>query len=252
MRRREFLLAAPALLGAPGLLFTGCKTMDMQGGLSAVTDLAQAATITDAQVTAHFAQMIAFQDKQHKVLGASSKHGGRLARLTAGLKSFDGLGLDFKVYESAEINAFAAANGSIRFHSALLDMLTDDEVRYVIGHEIGHIRLGHSKARLQAALATSAARKTAAASGNNAVAALAESELGDLVVEVIRAQHSQGNENAADDFAVQQFLTKIGANKKGAVSSLEKLARLGGGGGGWTSTHPSPAERASRLKAQIA
>lgn len=246
MRRREFVIAAPALILA------GCKTMDVSGGLSAATDLAKAASLSDAEVAGYAAQMVAYQDKQARVLGASSKYGARLAKLTQGLQSFDGLKLDFKVYESKEVNAFACPNGSIRFYSGLMDLMTDDEIRYVVGHEIGHIKLGHSKSRMQTALASSAAQKAAASSGNTAVATLADSQVGDLIVSVVRAQHSQSNENAADDFAVQQFLTKISASKKGAVTALEKLVALSGGaGGGWTSTHPGPKERAERMRKLI-
>ncbi len=212
MRRRDFVVAAPALI------LVGCKNMDAGGAMSAVGDLAKAASLTDAEVSGYAAQMVAAQDKQAKILGASSKYGQRMAKLTSGLQSFDGLKLDFKVYDSNQINAFACPNGAIRFYSGLMDAMTDDEIRYVIGHEIGHIKLGHSKSRMQTALATSAA---------------------------------QSNENAADDYAVQTFLTKIGSNKKGAVTALEKLAAMSGGGGGWTSTHPAPKERAERMKKLI-
>mgnify|MGYP003378835843 CR=1 FL=1 len=245
MRRRDFVVAAPALI------LVGCKNMDAGGALSAAGDLAKAASLTDAEVSGYAAQMVAAQDKQAKILGASSKYGQRMAKLTSGLQSFDGLKLDFKVYDSNQINAFACPNGAIRFYSGLMDAMTDDEIRYVIGHEIGHIKLGHSKSRMQTALATSAAQKTAASSGNTAVAVLADSQIGDLMAKVVVAQHSQSNENAADDYAVQQFLTKIGSNKKGAVTALEKLAAMSGGGGGWTSTHPAPKERAERMKKLI-
>jgi putative metalloprotease len=245
MRRRDFVMAAPALILA------GCKNMDAGGGLSAMSDLAKAATLSDAEVAGYAAQMIAQQDKQARVLGGSTKYGSRLAKLTAGSQSFDGLKLDFKAYDSREINAFACANGSIRIYSGLMDAMTDDEIRYVIGHEIGHIKLGHHKSRMQTALATSAAQQSAASSGNTAVAVLADSQIGDLMVKVVRAQHSQSNENAADDFSIQQYLTKINSNKKGAVTALEKLAAMGGGGTSWTSTHPGPKERAERMRKQI-
>jgi metalloprotease len=243
MRRRDFVFAAPVLAIA------GCKTMDTGGGLSAAQDLVKAASLSDAEVAGYAEQFIAFEDKRAQVLGPSNKYSSRLVKLTSGLQSFDGLKLDFKAYDSKEVNAFACANGSIRIYSGLMDTMTDDEIRYVIGHEIGHVKLGHTKARMQTALATGAAQKGAAASGNAAVAKLADSQLGELVVKVIRAQHSQSNENAADDYSVQQFLTKTGSNKKAAVSALEKLAALsGGGGGGWTSTHPAPKERAERMR----
>ncbi len=35
-----------------------------------------------------------------------------------------------------DVNAFAMANGCIRVYSGLMDMMTDNEVEAVIGHEI--------------------------------------------------------------------------------------------------------------------
>ena len=61
-----------------------------------------------------------------------------------------------------------------------MDEMTDDEVRYVIAHEIGHVALGHSKRAFQVAYAASAAREAAASSGSSTAAVLSTSELGDL------------------------------------------------------------------------
>ncbi|MFP1497472.1 M48 family metalloprotease [Escherichia coli] len=44
-----------------------------------------------------------------------------------------------------DVNAFAMANGCIRADSGLMDMMTDNEVEAVIGHEMGHVALGHVK-----------------------------------------------------------------------------------------------------------
>jgi putative metalloprotease len=35
------------------------------------------------------------------------------------------------------VNAFATADGTIRIYSGLMEMMTDDELIFVIGHEIG-------------------------------------------------------------------------------------------------------------------
>lgn len=66
----------------------------------------------------------------------------------------------------------------VRIHSGLMDLMKDDEVRGVVGHEIGHVALGHSKKAMQVAYAAGAARQVAAASGNSAVAALSSSDIG--------------------------------------------------------------------------
>jgi putative metalloprotease len=132
-----------------------------------------------------------------------------------------------------------------------MDKFTDDEVRYVIGHEIGHVKAGHTKARIQTALRTSALRN-AVASSNGKAGAIASSQLGDLFEKVVRAQHSQSNEREADDYAMA-FMKAKRYDSKACVSALEKLAAMSGGDStSFLSTHPSPKERADRMKTQVA
>ena len=158
--------------------------------------------------------------------------------------------MNFKVYLTPEINAFAMVNGTIRVYSGLMEEFTDDEVRYVIGHEIGHLKAGHTKARIQAALRTSALCN-AVASSNSRAGAIASSQLGDLFEKVVRAQHSQGNEREADDYAMG-FMKSKRYESKACVTALEKLAAMSGGdSSSFLSTHPSPKERAERMKTQM-
>lgn len=49
------------------------------------------------------------------------------------------LPLNFKVYDVIDVNAFACGDGSIRVFSSLMDLMTDDELMAIIGHEIGHV-----------------------------------------------------------------------------------------------------------------
>jgi len=202
-------------------------------------------------VRAYAAQMAVYSDKQAKIAPAGSPYATRLTALTSGLTEDAGLKLNFKCYVTKEVNAFAMADGTIRLYSGLMDMMTDDELRYVVGHEMGHIKSGHTKKRMQTALAASAAQKGVAASGTRA-AGLADSQVGDLIVQVVRAQHSQGNEREADDYAMQ-FMSRRKYDRKACVTALEKLVKMSGGGGGsWVSTHPSPQERADRMRKQLA
>jgi predicted Zn-dependent protease len=51
----------------------------------------------------------------------------------------------FRVIETDEVNAFAVAGGNIYVTKALLDFVeNDDQLAFVIGHEIGHVDLKHS------------------------------------------------------------------------------------------------------------
>lgn len=56
------------------------------------------------------------------------------------------------IYPSSEIQATCfpgnATECVIRFSSALIDILAEDEFRFVAGHELGHFLLGHSRVNL--------------------------------------------------------------------------------------------------------
>lgn len=219
--------------------------------LEAGQNLLQAETLSDAELKAYFDQMSASMDAKNKVAGSKDPYGKRLANLTRGLDSYDGMQLNFKAYLTPEVNAFAMANGTIRVYSGLMDRFSDDEIRYVIGHEIGHVNAGHTKARIQTALRTSAVKNAVASAGGKA-ALLAESQLGALFEQVIVSQHSQSNEREADDYAMN-FMKANKYPPMACVTALEKLDKLSGGSGGisWLSTHPSPRERADRMRTQV-
>lgn len=247
MERREFLLAS-LLAGVSAV--NPATAFDFGKVLEAGKGLAQAASLSDTDLNAYFDQMTKQTDAQNKVAPPDSVYAKRLAKLTTDLQEEDGLRLNYKVYLTPEINAFAMANGTIRVYSGLMDRMTDGEITYVIGHEIGHVKSGHSKSRMQTAMATGAARNAAAAVGGD-IGTLAESQIGDLVEKVIKAQHSQANERQADDYSLA-FMKRKKLNGTDAVSALEKLAAMGGSESSWLSTHPSPKERADRLRAQLA
>lgn len=245
--RRHLLALLPATVIAPG-----AQALDLVRALGAVKGAAQAATLTDDQVQAHGRRMAEQMDARAPVAPATSAHARRLAALTGSCRDDAGLRLNYKVYLSRDVNAFALPDGSIRFYSGLMDLMTDDEIRYVIGHEIGHVQAGHARQRMQLALGSGAAQQAAAAAGGTA-GALAQSELGDLFVKVVRAQHSQANENEADDYAMR-FLSRRRHDRQAAVTALEKLDALSAGrhGAPWLSTHPAPRDRATRMRQQAA
>jgi len=252
MERRQFLLLSILASGVSAINLAQAFDLGKVGKvISAGKDLADAESVTDEDLKAYCEQLSAQQDKEHKVAGPNTKYGKRLSALTKGLNQYNGLQLNFKVYETPEVNAFAMADGTIRVYSGLMDQFTDDEIHYVIGHEIGHVQAGHSKARIQMGLRTSAV-KTAISASSGKAARLADSELGELFQKVVLAQHSQSNEREADDLAMQ-FMKSNKYDAKACVTALEKMDALSGGGGAsWLSTHPSPKERAQRMREQLA
>ncbi|MCB2563716.1 M48 family metalloprotease, partial [Listeria monocytogenes] len=76
-----------------------------------------------------------------------------------------------KVYLTEEVNAWAMANGCIRVYSGLMELMSDNEIEGVLGHEMGHVALGHTRKAAQTAYAAAAVRGAAGASKSGALAA---------------------------------------------------------------------------------
>lgn len=227
---------------------TGVKEMVANPwAAGAAMDAVKAATLSDAEVAEVARAAAAEMDSNNKVATPKDKYGVRLAKLTQGLDNEDGMNLNFKAYLVRDVNAFAMADGTVRVFAGLMDLMTDDEIRFVIGHEVGHAKLGHSKKALQTAYAASAARKAASASGGAVVAGLAKSELGKLGEELVNAQFSQSQENEADAYGVE-FMKRHGYNLSAAITAMQKLNASGGGEHSMLSSHPSSEERITKLK----
>ncbi len=216
---------------------------------SAAGDLLTAAAVSDADLIRISQEMRAVGDKENTVATSKDKYGSRLARLTNRFTNEDGLSLNFKAYITKDINANATADGSIRVSSGLMDLMTDNELLFVVGHEIGHVKRGHSLSKVRMAYASSGAIKAAGAAGGQIGTALSSSQLGDLLHQVLNAQFSQSAELESDAYGYQ-LMKKYKIDTKAAVSALQKLDKLGAGGG-VMSSHPASAERASKIAAMI-
>jgi putative metalloprotease len=223
--------------------------VDLKSLRSIGSDLAKAASLSDADIVEGSRSMMAQMDSQNEVAPPGSDYAKRLARLTQGLENEDGLKLNFAVYMVDEVNAFATPDGSIRVFRGLMDMMTDDELRGVIGHEIGHAKLGHSKSQMKNALLVSAGTKTAGAAGGSvgkAVTANAKT-----IEAFANAQFSQKDETASDDYGFD-FMRKHKHDPAALASAFRKLAGKGGGGNSLMSSHPDPASRARRVEDKLA
>ena len=238
-------------IAAAALMLVSCSesfnaTRALQGGVLA----AQALTLSDAQVQAYVHEYITQLDAQSKVLPASSPYVVRLRKMTSGLTSVDGIPLNFAVYQTDDVNAFACADGSVRVYTGLMDLMSDDELLGVIGHEIGHVALKHSKKEMRQALLTGAALEGIASTGEVA-AALTDSQLGALGNAILNAQYSKKQESEADDFGYE-FLKGAGKNPWAMAMSFEKLQSIAGGSQGGLvsnlfSSHPDTAARIKRM-----
>lgn len=221
--------------------------------LSGMMKMAQAVTLTDKQMAEYVGDAVRQMDSQATVLGPSTTYGKRLARLTAGLKSADGIPLNFKVYKTQEINAFACPDGSVRVYSGLMDMMTDNELLGIIGHEIGHVVKRHSKNALRNQLVTSAVRDGLVASGGR-LGRLSASVLGDVGESLMSARFSRKQENEADDCGYD-FLVRQKRNPYAMAVAFEKMmatekgnSRMAAYVGRMFASHPDTRSRIAHIK----
>lgn len=231
----------------------GCSkvgSMDSNTLLNSGMNLVKAVTLTDADVKALADAACAESDRLNQTASAKSKYAVRLGKI---MKKFgttiDGTPIDAKVYLVKDVNAFAMANGCVRVFAGLMDMMNDDEVRGVVGHEMGHVALGHTRKAMQTAY-TAAAARGVAASGTGVVAQLSQSQLGDFTEALVNAQFSQSQETAADDYSFD-LLTKLKLKREGLVTAFQKLAKLDNGEKSMLSSHPSSPERAKHIEDRI-
>ena len=230
------------------LFTTGCDNTDMLTAIDGGKDAVKAITLSDKDVLAISSKSTDFLDKKNRLAPPDNKYSIRLNRLINHKFQDGDVAFNYGVYISPEVNAFAMADGSIRIYGGLMDMLTDGELRFVIGHEMGHVMKRHIREKIRLAYAASAVRK-GVASQNNAAGEIARSVFGGFAESLINAQFSQLEEKEADDYGLL-FLKKKDFEPRDAVSALKKLAGLGKGHS-FLSSHPDPDKRAERLQAQL-
>jgi beta-barrel assembly-enhancing protease len=170
---------------------------------------------------------------------------GRIGRRLAERVKNKELRFHFKSDAAAEANAIALPGGFI-YMSAPLYRLCDceDELGFVLAHEMAHVVRGHASKRFLGSLAANAVSK-AGIRGSPAQRALRE-----MLVKVMVRGYNRGQEFEADDFAAS-LSRAAGFDPRTGVLVLRKM-RAGqadehGVLNEYFSTHPSAEERVSRI-----
>lgn len=222
-------------------------TTTVSMSIQAVSDLVRATIISNKEMSIMASETVKALDQNNTMVKKGSKYALRLVEITNNIITSDKLKLDIKVYENKSINAFATADGSVRIYSGIMDVMTNKEVLFVIGHEVGHVNKQHSKDSYRVAYALSGLRKGAVAQGGM-VGSIAQGVVGKLSTSLVNAKFSRNEERSADAYALE-FLTHNGISKeeakKVAISSLSKLQSTSSS---MLSSHPSSSDRIDEIK----
>jgi len=217
--------------------------------VAAAQNVVKAATLSDEDMAKLSLQSVASMDEQNPVVPDGDPLAQRFHKIVKGLESEDGLELNFKLYNVSDANAFATPDGSIRVMAGLLIIMTDDEVRSVIGHEIGHVKLQHAKKQYQKAYSVAAGKDAVAANAGSGGQVLTDSQLGAFIEDVLNAKFSRNDESASDEYGFE-FMVKHGYDYHAMERAFNTLAELSGDGAkkSLKASHPDAAERAKVAK----
>ena len=204
----------------------GGKKINVGKVVQAGTDAAKAITLSDADIAAMSKEYMQWMDTHNPLTKPDTEYGKRLEKLTGHIKEVDGLKVNFGVYEVIDVNAFACGDGSVRICAGLMDIMTDDEVMAVVGHEIGHVIHTDSKDAMKSAYLRSAV-KNAAGAASSTVSKLTDSELGAMA-------------EALDPYAMYNALNKL-LELSAEAPKESKFQKM-------FSSHPDTAKRVARAK----
>lgn len=210
-------------------------------------------TFSDEQAAQLSKEAVVKMDAANVIATATNPYAIRLNRIFGKHANTNGVNFNYKVYVLKEVNAFATADGSVRVYSGLMDIMDDNELLVVIGHEIGHVINSDSKDAIKVAYQKEALLE-GLASQSTKIAVLTDGQLGKIGSAMIDSKHSRKQETEADTFAYD-FMKNNDYDVNAVESAFNILAKMSNGAQSdflsrMMSSHPDPKTRAENAKAR--
>ncbi|MCX5714275.1 MAG: M48 family metalloprotease [Candidatus Omnitrophica bacterium] len=163
---------------------------------------------------------------------------------------------EFNILDNKELNAVSLPGGFIYINKGLLDKLNDDELAFVLGHEVGHVAAKHAVKKIQASMAfdilMNVALNATPAGQFSGAASIAQAT--GTAYNLISLGYSRKDEYFADKLGVT-YAHKAGFSSDGAISALEKIKKEETGGNKlltYLRTHPYVDDRIKAMRKNIA
>src|SRR5882672_4258571 len=152
----------------------------------------------------------------------------------------------FKVINASDINAFALPGGPMYVNRGMIQAArTEGEMAGVMAHELSHVALRHGTAQATKAQKYAIGAGVAGILGT-ILGGPGLGQLAQLPVGVYFLKFSREYETEADLLGAR-IMANAGYDPRDLANVFRTIEAQGGGGGGWFSDHPSPANRYARI-----
>ena len=247
-----------ALILAAALGLAGCTTNPITGR-SQLTGLVSDGEAIQGSAKA-YQQMMADLDKKQKLDKAGEQDSPRAQQIQKITDRLIAQAIKFRpnsaswrwevrvINDPKTVNAFCMAGGKMAIYTGMWEQLkaTDDELAQVMGHEISHALLDHTRERMSVARASDVGVQILAAAAG--VGNLGGQLMQNAAMVAIGLPNSRESEAEADAVGLQ-LAAHAGYDPHAAVTLWDKMAKLGDSGRlEFLSTHPSPENRSAKLK----
>src|SRR6266480_2639125 len=152
----------------------------------------------------------------------------------------------FKIINASDINAFALPGGPMYLNRGMIEAARNEgEMAGVMAHELSHVALRHGTAQ------ATKAQKYAVGAGiagilGTILAGPAVGQLAQLPIGAYFLKYSREYETEADLLGAR-IMANAGYDPRDLANMFRTIEAQGGGGGGWFSDHPSPANRYAKI-----
>src|SRR5881396_2344339 len=152
----------------------------------------------------------------------------------------------FKVINARDINAFALPGGPMYVNRGMIEAArTEGEMAGVMAHELSHVALRHGTAQAtkaqKYAVGAGVAGILGTILGGPAVGQLAQLPIGAYFLKYSREYETEA------DLLGARIMANAGYDPRDLANMFRTIEAQGGGGGGFLSDHPSPANRYARI-----
>ncbi len=145
-----------------------------------------------------------------------------IGRSVAMVSDRNNLQYEFYIIDDKELNAFSLPGGFIYINHGLLEKINNDELGFVLGHEIGHVAAKHAVKKLQSTMAFQLLLTAALTAAGNSDSAATMAQASDEVYNLISLGYSREDEYLADKLGAK-YAFKAGYNPNAAITALEKI-----------------------------